>query len=175
MVADVATIWTAHYDLFDCPPPIGQIVAVATQDIKVVFTAACLARRPGDSGRVSDVLNRSGFDVRERLVCFDGDGKPGKSNCDVEVGFALAEASARAEVVCCLLGDSDYFDAIRRMKQRGNYIRVVCHRSAMARSIRNIADEAVYIEDICPTLRPPTRSWRNVGSQYAGSFRRLVD
>ncbi len=160
VVADIATIWTAHYDLFRCPPPIGGIISSVTADLDLVFTAACLARRPGDGGKVTEILQRCGLDVRERLVCVDGNGNLGKSNCDAEVGFALAEASSRAEVICCLLGDSDYFDAVRRLRDNGKYIRIVCHQSSLARSLRSIANEVISVEDICHETRSQRRLYR---------------
>lgn len=152
MIIDVATIWTEHYKRFGAPPPFDTILAATTGDLDLVFTAACLARRPGDSGKVSDVLNHLGIEVRERLVARDQYGQFGKSNCDAEVAFALGEAGAdNPDVIVAMLGDIDYLDPLRRLRDRGCRLRIVGHRQSISTAIRHVAHEVRYIDDILHT------------------------
>ena len=112
LIIDVATIWTEHYKRFGVPPPFDTILDATTKDLDIVFTAACLARRPGDSGKVSDILSHLGIEVRERLVARDQYGQFGKSNCDAEVAYALGEAGiGTPHVIVAMLGDIDCVSA----------------------------------------------------------------
>lgn len=108
-------------------------------DTPSCWAVACIARKPDSSDALPRLLRARGVEVWERLVNRNAEGSFGKTNCDAELGFALAEAGHRADVVVLFSGDADFAPAVERLVARGKKVHVVSFTEATARGLRTAA------------------------------------
>lgn len=109
---------------------------------------ACLARAPETGAELVGALAASGIEVRERLVNRHRDGTLGKTDCDAEIGFALAEAGAYADRIILCSGDADFAPAVRRLVEAGKRVWVVAFDAAASRALRHAATRFTVAEEL---------------------------